>query len=90
VALLLQSLDQHHLDVARDASFVVAVARPPQHALLAPPAYYGAPNGPSFAPLPATPPHQQQAVPLSWSPWTGMWDLQSLTPPTTPPRMSVI
>jgi hypothetical protein len=65
-------------------------ARPPQHALLAPPAYYGAPGGPSFAPLPATPPHQQQAAPLSWSPWMGMWDQQSLVPPTTPPRMSVI
>jgi hypothetical protein len=34
-------------------------ARPPQHALFAAPAYYGAPGSPSFAPLPTPPPHQQ-------------------------------
>jgi hypothetical protein len=32
--------------------------RPLHHALLAAPVYYGAPGGPSFAPLPAHPPHQ--------------------------------
>jgi hypothetical protein len=64
---------------------------PPQHALLATPAYYGAPDGPSFAPLSAPPPHQQQAAAPAWPPWTGAWDQQSLansfnimtlTPPT--------
>jgi hypothetical protein len=32
-------------------------ACPPQHTLLAAPAYYGAPGGPSFVPLPWPPPH---------------------------------
>jgi hypothetical protein len=36
-------------------------ARPPQHALLVAPTYYGAPGGPSFAPLPVTSSHQQQS-----------------------------
>jgi hypothetical protein len=49
------------------------------------------PGGPSFTPLLVTPPHQQQAMPPSWSPWTGTCDQQSftksfntmaLTPPT--------
>jgi hypothetical protein len=65
--------------------------RPPQHALLAAPAYYRAPGGPSFAPWPMPPPHQQQVVAPTWPPWTGAWDQQSLansfsvmalTPPT--------
>jgi hypothetical protein len=51
---------------------------PPQHALLVAPAFYGALGGPSFTPLPAPPLHQQQAVALAWSPWTGAWDQQSL------------
>jgi hypothetical protein len=49
-------------------------AYPPQHALLAAPAYYKAPSGPSFAPLPVPPPHQQQVTAPAWSPWTGAWD----------------
>jgi hypothetical protein len=44
------------------------MARPPQHTLLAAPVYYGAPDGPSFAPLPVPPPHQQQATTSTWSP----------------------
>jgi hypothetical protein len=32
-------------------------ARPPQHALLAKPTYYGTPDGPSFVPLAVPPPH---------------------------------
>jgi hypothetical protein len=52
--------------------------RPPQHALLVAPTYYEAPGSPSFAPMLATPPHQQQATPPSWSFWTGTWDQQSL------------
>jgi hypothetical protein len=64
---------------------------PPQHALLTAPAYYDAPGGPSFTPLPAPPPHHQQGMPPVWSSWTGTWDQQSLansfitmvlTPPT--------
>jgi hypothetical protein len=51
---------------------------PPQHALLAAPAYYRALDGPSFTPLSTTPPHQQQAMPPSWSPWICMWDQQLL------------
>jgi hypothetical protein len=38
----------------------------------------GAPGGPSFTPLPAPPPHQQQAAAPTWSPWTGAWNQQSL------------
>jgi hypothetical protein len=45
--------------------------RPPQHALLAAPAYYEAPDGPSFAALPAPQLHQQQATALAWLPCTG-------------------
>ena len=68
-------------------------ARPPQHALLAAPAYYGAPGGPSFAPLLAPPPHQQQVAAPAWSPWTGAWDQQSLansfsTMALTPPAVT--
>jgi hypothetical protein len=37
-------------------------ARPPQHILLAAPAYYGAPGGPSFAPMPTPSPHQPQVM----------------------------
>jgi hypothetical protein len=51
---------------------------PPQHTLLTALAYYEAPDGPSFAPLSVHPPHQQQVVALSWSPWMGAWDQQSL------------
>jgi hypothetical protein len=54
------------------------MTRPPQHALLAAPAYYGAPGGPSFVPLPLPLPHQQQTAAPTWSPWTGVWDQQSL------------
>jgi hypothetical protein len=53
-------------------------AHPPQHALLTAPAYYRALGGPSFTPLPMTSPHQQQAMPPSWSPWICTWDQQSL------------
>jgi hypothetical protein len=56
-------------------------AHPPQHAILAAPAYYGAPDGSSFAPLLAPPPHQQQATAPAWSPWTGMWYQQLLANP---------
>jgi hypothetical protein len=52
--------------------------RPPQHTLLAAPAYYGAPDSPSFAPLPVPLPHQQQTATSAWSPWTGAWDQLSL------------
>jgi hypothetical protein len=68
-------------------------AHPPQHTLLAAPAYYGAPGDPSFAPLPAPPPHQQQAAAPAWLPWMGAWDQQSLansfsTMALTPPAVT--
>jgi hypothetical protein len=67
--------------------------RPPQHALLTAPAYYGAPSSPSFAPLSAPPPHQQQAATPAWLPWTDTWDQQSLansfsTMALTPPAVT--
>jgi hypothetical protein len=68
-------------------------ARPPQHALLTAPAYYGALSSPSFAPLSAPPPHQQQAATPAWLPWTDTWDQQSLancfsTMVLTPPAVT--
>jgi hypothetical protein len=51
---------------------------PPQHTLLATPVYYGVPGGPSFTPLLAPPPHQQQAATPAWSSWMGTWDQWSL------------
>jgi hypothetical protein len=52
---------------------------PPQHALLAAPAYFRAPDSPSFTPLSVPPLHQQQVAVPAWSRWTGVWDQQSLT-----------
>jgi hypothetical protein len=54
------------------------LARLPQHALLAASVYYSPPGSPSFMPLSAPPPHQQQAVTSAWSPWTGELDQLSL------------
>jgi hypothetical protein len=66
---------------------------PLQHVLLIALTYYGAPDGPSFVPLPAPPPHQQQAAALAWSPWMGMRDRQPLansfnTMALTPPAVT--
>jgi hypothetical protein len=78
MALLLQSLDRHHLDVARDAFSAAAADASTTTCPARCTSILRVPGGPSFVPLPAPPPHQQQAVAPAWLLWMGAWDQQSL------------
>jgi hypothetical protein len=78
VALLLQSLDRHHIDVARDVTSAAAAEVSTSRPACCNSVLQGS-RQPSFVPLPVPPPHQQQATAPAWSPWTDAWDQQSLT-----------